>query len=93
MLGRRSHERFSVAPPVEGTLRVFQDVMIHRTHEGDLVALASEAGIVGELLTLDESHGADMETVIVRVVESRPVVMEGAIRHRLRLEPYEVPHS
>ena len=89
MLGRRSHERFSVAPPVEGTLRVFQDVLIHRSHEGDLIAFAREAGVVGELLALDEAG----EGTIVRVVESRPVVMEGAVRHRLRLELYEVPHS
>ena len=92
MLGRRSHERFSVAPPLEGTLRVFQDVLIHRSREGDLVAIARDAGVVGELLALDEA-GVDAEEMIVRVVESRPVVMEGAVRHRLRLEPYEVPHS
>ena len=92
MLGRRSYERFSLVPPVEGTLRIFQDVVLERGQDGDLVAYGREAGIVGEVLAIDDAQAHVKAGLMVRVVESRPVIVQGAVRHRLRLEPAEVSH-
>ena len=92
MLGRRSYERFSLVPPVEGTLRIFQDVVLHQGHEG-LVAYGREAGVVGEVLAVDDAQAHVEAGLMVRVVESRPVIVQGAVRHRVRLEPADDTHS
>ena len=89
MLGRRSYERFSLVPPVEGTLRIFQDVILNRGEDGELVAYGREPGIVGELLAVDDAQSHGSASLVVRVVESRPVIVQGSVRHRLRLKPAE----
>lgn len=84
--GRRRHERFAPAHPWEGSLSVLRDVVVHREAQGALVAFGGSPGIVGEELTLNVS-GAGREAVVrVRVGESRPVMLEGSVWYRLRLD-------
>jgi hypothetical protein len=40
---------------------------------------------VGEVLTLDLTGSGPAVTINVRVVESTPVLMDGTVRHGLRL--------
>jgi len=83
MSRRRRETRFEVRE-VEGVLRVLRDVVVHRDATNELVAISSEAGLPGELVTLH--LGAEVDAPArVRVVESRPVVINGQLRHRLRL--------
>jgi hypothetical protein len=93
MLGRRSYERFSLVPPVEGALRVFQDVVLQRDAGGGLVAYGREAGVVGEVLAVDDAQACVEPGTPVRVTESHPVILQGAVRHRLRLEPVAASQS
>lgn len=86
MFGRRSHQRFTISPSPQGTLRILRDVLLERTAGGEIVVIGRHAGVVGARLKI-EVAGAANPSVVVQVVESRPVVSEGTVRHRLTLLP------
>jgi len=52
MLGRRRHSRYLLAQPVEGHLRVREEVTIKKWSGSDVVVLASEPCACNERLTL-----------------------------------------
>jgi len=85
MSGRRSHQRFTIATATEGTLRVLRDVLVERATRDEVVVLGRHAGIVGERLRMELSESPEGVRE-VRVTDSRPVVAEGAVRHRLTLK-------
>lgn len=83
--GRRSHSRFNFTPSSEGVLRVSRDVMVRLTAPGEAVAIARYAGVVGDLVALhfaEENSGAGFHA---HIVESRPIMVDGNLRHRLVL--------
>lgn len=85
MSGRRSHPRFAVATPWDGAVRVLREVVIQRNGDDELVAIGHLPAVVGEEMTLDVlSTGSTLE-VRVRVLDSRPVIVDGSVRHRVRL--------
>jgi len=85
MLGRRKHLRFLMVEPVDGSLRVREEVAIEHWSEEEIVVLSPEPCRAEERLTL-EIPGNLRLRVDVRVSESRPAVTDdGSIRHRLRL--------
>jgi hypothetical protein len=90
MFGRRSHARLSLTTAWEGVLRVLRDVMVvQRAGRGEFVAISREPAVVGEALTLDLTADDTEVSVPVRVQDTRPVMVDGAVRHRLVLEPLE----
>ena len=93
MLEQRSDKRFQLMEPAEGVLRVLHDVIVQR-HGDEWIAISREPAIAGETLTLDVFDIQGTETddrFAVRVIESRPVIVEGRLRHRLRLQPGPPP--
>ena len=85
MLGRRKHLRFLMVKPVDGSLRVREEVAIEHWSDKEIVVLSPEPCRAEERLTL-EIPGNLRLRVDVRVSESRPAVTDdGSIRHRLRL--------
>ncbi len=87
MSGRRAYQRFRGAAPLDGRLRISRDVTVQagdRTR--DLAVLSDAPGVVGEELTLALVNGAGQMEFVVRVAESQPQIVQGALRHRLRLE-------
>jgi hypothetical protein len=85
VFGRRSYARFSIEPSGHGVLRVLRDVIIQEIGSDELNVIGREAAAVGESLTLEfATDGAP--PLSVRVVECRPLVVDGALRHRLRLQ-------
>lgn len=83
--GRRKHSRFLLAQPVEGSLRVREEVTIEEWTDGEVVILSPEPCRVEERLTL-EAPGDGRRRVNVKVRESRPAVVgDGPVLHRLRL--------
>jgi hypothetical protein len=83
--GRRKHSRFLLAQPVEGNLRVREEVTIEEWTDGEVVILSPEPCRAEERLTL-EVPGGVRRRFSVKVRESRPaVVRDGPILHRLRL--------
>jgi hypothetical protein len=93
MSGRRSHPRFVVASPWEGLVRVLRDVVVTRTGDQELLVLSQAPGVAGEEMTLDLMGGGLAMALRVKVAESRPVVVDGAVRHRLRLEMVASLHT
>ena len=84
-LGRRKQPRFLLSQPVDGSLRVRDEVAIEEWNEGELVILSPEPCRAEERLVL-EVPGSTRHRLSVRVCESHPaVVSDGPIRHRLRV--------
>jgi len=86
MSGRRSHVRFEVIQSPEGVLRVLRDVLVQSADLREVVAISREPGVLGEAVTVELSAEQPGAGVHARVVESQPVVVNGTVRHRLRLE-------
>ena len=85
MLGRRKHSRYLLSQPIEGSVRVRDEVTIESLDGPEIVVVAAEACRPDELVGL-EIPGSGPHRVRATVAESRPVVTEdGAIRHRVRL--------
>lgn len=89
MSGRRRHERFAPAQPWDGALRVLRDVIVQVDPAGGLVTIGQAPGVLGEQMTLDVAGAGSVVTLKVKVQESRPVILEGNLRHRVRLEVLE----
>lgn len=71
--------------PWEGSLRIPGDVVVERCGEGEVWVVSTSPAHRGELLTLDLADSGPPMTMNVRVVDSVPVPIDGAVRHRLRL--------
>jgi hypothetical protein len=87
MPGRRRDQRFTLSVPWEGALRVPADVVIEEYGDKEVSVVSTAPAHRDELLTLD-ALGPGPETAItvsVRVKESVPVLVDGVVRHRLRL--------
>ena len=85
MSGRRSHPRFAVATPWDGAMRVLRDVTVLRSESDELHAVSHVPGISGEEMTLDLMGAGATLGLKVKVIDSRPMMVEGAVRHRIRL--------
>jgi hypothetical protein len=87
MRGRRRDQRFTLSVPWEGALRVPADVVIEKLGEKEVSVVSTAPAHRDELLTLDAAAtDADPGTTMnVRVTESVPVLVDGVVRHRLRL--------
>jgi len=66
---------------------VMRDVLVESAGDGEVIALSREPGVLGEVVTVDVPAERTAPPVHVRVVESEPVVANGTVRHRLRMEP------
>ena len=84
-MGRRSHPRFSVVNPWEGTMRVLRDVVVDRNGDSELFAVSVAPGVVGEEMSLELISGVSRRSLRVRVTDSRPVIVAGGVQHRLQL--------
>jgi hypothetical protein len=89
MSGRRSHPRFAVTNPWGGVIRILRDVVVNRVDRDELLAVSNAAAIVGETLSLDLIGDGQALAVKVRVIDSRPVIIDGTVRHRVRLSLLE----
>jgi hypothetical protein len=85
MSGRRSHPRVVVSPAAQGSLRFLRDVVVQHAEGGEVVAISREPGTKGEVLAIELSIGQVIERLQCRVVESAPLLVDGNLRHRLRL--------
>lgn len=83
--GRRSHPRFAVSDPWAGTMRVLRDVIVDRSNAEELLAVSHVPGIAGETMSLDLLGAGESLRLTVRVIESRPLIVDGSVRHRIRL--------
>jgi hypothetical protein len=66
-------------------MRVLKDVVVHRTDSDELLSVSRTTGIVGEEMTLDIMGAGTRMGLRVRVLESRPVIVDGSVCFRMRL--------
>ncbi len=86
MSGRRVDQRYSVGH-AEGVLRVLRDVTVRRGAANGFVVISTDAAGAGEVLVLERIVAGSVVGTEVRVVDSRPVLVNGCVRHQLRLAP------
>jgi hypothetical protein len=84
---RRRNSRVQMSN-ADGVLRVWRDVVGHRTDTGDYLVVSREAGIRGERLTVYLAN-REHRAIPVRVVDSRPIIRDGSVHHELRLSPLD----
>jgi hypothetical protein len=66
-------------------LRVLRDVIVQHVDENEFLVLGREAAVC-DTLTLELATSDANSPLSVRVVECRPLVVDGALRHRMRLQ-------
>ena len=81
----RRDARYLLSRPWEGTLRIPGDVVVERHDEtlNELWVVSTSPAYRDEQLRLDLSD--PRRSLSVRVIESSPVLLDGIVRHRLRL--------
>jgi hypothetical protein len=83
MSARRRDSRLEMIN-AEGVLRVVSDALVRRTEEDEFIAISGAAGRKGDVLTIHFASDGD-SPVPVRVADSAPTIIDGAVRHELRL--------
>jgi hypothetical protein len=81
MLGRRSHARVSLESDAEGVLSLARDIWVRVSDAGLLIAISRDAVAVGERVRVLLSE--DDVDLFAEIIESKPMVCDGAVRHRL----------
>lgn len=84
MQGRRRNFRHGVMN-AEGVLRVLRDVTVSRAAADEFVAISTEPAARGERLTLERTVDGRIVAQAVLVLEAKPALVRGSLRHRLRL--------
>jgi hypothetical protein len=81
----RRDTRYLLSRPWEGTLRIPGDVVVERHDEAtnELWVVSTSPAHRDERLRLDLAN--PRRSLAVRVIESSPVLLDGVMRHRLRL--------
>ena len=85
---RRRNSRSEVGN-AGGILRLWRDVIGYRTPAGEYLVISSEAGVKGEHHSIYRASEVE-QPIPVRVLDSRPTIVDGSVRHQLRLAPLEV---
>ena len=65
---------------------MLRDVVVRGATDEHLVVLGRQPGVRGELLSLHSPDDSE-STVVAQVLESHPVIVDGAVRYQLRLQP------
>jgi hypothetical protein len=91
MLGRRSDERFKFTQPIDGSVLDCCDVHVKWSADDEWIAISREGAVAGEMLVLDVDDGEQRNRFTVCVIESRPIIVGGDMRHRIRLQSAGVP--
>jgi len=66
-------------------MRVLRDVVVNRTSTDELLAVSHAPGIVGEQMSVDLLGAGTSLRLRVTVLDSRPLIVDGSVRHRLKL--------
>ncbi len=93
MQDRRRSARFSLSYPLEGTLKLLEEVLVEQYVENEMAVLASMPAKPGELMVIDRVIASNGSLLDVRVTESRPAIVEGTLKHRLTLHLDDSPQS
>lgn len=85
MQDRRRSARFSLGRPLEGTLKLLEEVLVERYVENEMTVLATMPAKPTESMVIDRVIASNGALLDVRVAGSEPAIMDGILRHRLTL--------
>jgi hypothetical protein len=71
------------------TVRVLREVTVQNGTDDEVVAISGEPAVAGDVFILDRIVNHAKLSSRVTVVDSRPVVVNGSVRYRLRLKPLD----
>jgi hypothetical protein len=74
-------------------MRVLRDVVVDKVDREELLAISHAPAVAGEDMSLDLVGAGQAIELRVRVLDSRPVIIDGAVRHRIRLAVLRLPAS
>ena len=83
---RRRHARFVLTEGWRGELRTFQDVVVQQAEDGEVWVTSTEPIRPGESVVLAFEFETE-EVLEAHVATTMPMVQNGAVCHRARLEP------
>jgi hypothetical protein len=84
--GRRVYPRFQQTAPARGQIRLSRDVVVQADQmSGHLLVLSETPAVAGERLTLTLVSSTGERDLEVTVMDSRPHVAGGVMKHQLRL--------
>src|SRR3954453_12350132 len=91
MPDRRRDKRYRLTEQADGVLRIFPDVVVQQSEADEWIAFSREAAMTGETLVLDvvltdAEFGEMRQRFPVFVIESQPIIVNGDLRHRIRLQ-------
>jgi hypothetical protein len=89
MSGRRSHARLALSPAAEGVVRILRDVAVQHAGHGEFTVISREPGVLDERMDIEFPDQPSAVAFHVEVAESRPLVVDGSVRHQLRLRVIE----
>lgn len=89
-MDRRKRTRFALSAPVDAHVRVLQEVEIEAMAEGALTVISAGPGVRGEDTTLAiNGPSGHVAILLVRTMESEPVMFDDRLAHRLLLQVIE----
>ena len=77
--------------PVEDGARRLSDVIVHRNGYCEWIAIGRRPASVGETLVVEIDERGWREDLSMCVIESRPFMLDGDTRHRIRLLATDLP--
>ena len=66
-------------------MRVLRDVIISRADSDAVHAVSQVPAVVGEEMTLDVMGAGAVMAMRVKVIESKPLMVQGVVRHQVKL--------
>jgi hypothetical protein len=88
MSSRRSYQRYGLNN-ASGYLRLVRDVTLWRGVESEYVVISDEPEAAGELVTIEHAVNGTVVSAEVCVIDGHPTIVNGIVRHRLRLRSDE----
>jgi len=83
--------KLGVAETTDGVIRGFSDVIVTRNGSCEWIANSRHAAVVGETVILEFDEGGRSQQLAMCVIESRRVVLDGDVRHWIRLRTTDHP--
>ena len=91
MDARLSDATVGTGEPIEGGARRLSEVIMQRNGYREWIAIGRRAASVGETLIIEIDEGEWREDLAMCVIESRPYMLDGDTRHRIRLLATDLP--
>ena len=82
---RRRHQRFVMSDACEGTFQLLEDVTIEEVTDDELRLLSTAPAKPGEVVSVEIPGETGNGNAVFKghVTESRPIMTDGALRHRV----------